>query len=225
MDIELRSVHEHMLGLGLGALAHANWHAHFNSPDNEYWPQLSVLQAAHAAEILLKARIAQEHPLLILDRVPLSTQVDGTLSLRHLFERGRTIQYAELPERLWAATGLQIENTKSYKEFGELRNTIQHFGAPDNCDFSLQTSRFIYGVVDLFINRCWRLFAIDYCEDSAGYEYLIPGLLERGILFLVPPQLDFGDFGHFRWPEKSQEYRVEMERRFRQAHLARKGNP
>ena len=65
---ELRSVHKHMLGLGLGALAHANWQAAFHSWDNEYWPQLSVLQAAHSAEILIKARIAQAHPLLIFAR-------------------------------------------------------------------------------------------------------------------------------------------------------------
>lgn len=58
VDAELKSVHEHMLRLALGALAHANWHAHFKSWDNDCWAELSVLQAAHAGEIFLKARIA-----------------------------------------------------------------------------------------------------------------------------------------------------------------------
>ena len=64
MDNHLRAVHKHMRHLGLAALAHANWHANFHSFENDWWPELSVLQAAHAAEILIKARIAQQHPLL-----------------------------------------------------------------------------------------------------------------------------------------------------------------
>ena len=124
--------------------------------------RLSILQAAHAAEIFLKARIAQEHPLLIFELLPRSTQVDEPLlSLAHLFERGRTVQY---------------------QQFGRLRNTIQHFALPDNCDFSLETSRFIYGVVDPFMNQSWRLYAVDYCEDSEGNEYLIPTLVARSVV-------------------------------------------
>lgn len=66
MSLLAENVHEHMRGLGLGALAHANWHANRKSLENKYWSELSVLQASHAGELLIKARIAQEHPLLIL---------------------------------------------------------------------------------------------------------------------------------------------------------------
>lgn len=221
MDVQLKSVHKHMLQLGLGALAHANWHAHFRS-DNDYWPQLSVLQAAHSAEILLKARIAEEHPLLIFDQLPSPKQMDGPLALRHLFKHGRTIQYADLPGRLWAATGIQIANVQAYREFGALRNTIQHFGSPDNCDCSLETSRFIYGVVDQFINKCWGLYAVEYCEDSAGYEHLIPTLLAQGVLFLVPRTLE--SYYCDDWPKDSPDYRVEMERRFLDARRSAGGS-
>lgn len=150
MDAELKSVHEHMLRLALGALAHANWHAHFKSWDNDCWAELSVLQAAHAGEIFLKARIAQEHPLLIFEQLPKTSQVgEPHLSLAHLFERGRTVQFADLPERLWAAAGVRLENADRYQEFGRLRNAVQHFVTPTKRDVASETSHFIYGVIEL----------------------------------------------------------------------------
>ena len=82
MNPELESVYEHMLKLGLGALAHANYHSAYWAPENEEWGELSVLQAAHAAEILIKARIAQEHPLLIFEDFP--KLADQELSLIHI---------------------------------------------------------------------------------------------------------------------------------------------
>lgn len=59
MDIELENVSQNILNLGLGALAHANRHAAYYDDVNDKWGELSVLQAAHAAELLVKARIAQ----------------------------------------------------------------------------------------------------------------------------------------------------------------------
>ncbi len=116
MNLELSQISSHMRDLGLGALAHANWHANYMSLDNTYWSELSVLQAAHAAEILIKSRIAEEHPLLIFEQLPRSTQVEGNLlELKNLFERARTIQYSDLPERLWATTGIQLDNLQKFQ--------------------------------------------------------------------------------------------------------------
>src|SRR4051812_23096465 len=106
MNPNLRGIWQHMRNLGLGALAHANYHAAYLSIDNDRWPELSILQAAHAAELLIKARIAQEHPLLIFDHLPKSANsAGGLLDLEDLFRQGRTIQWSDLPERLWASTG------------------------------------------------------------------------------------------------------------------------
>jgi hypothetical protein len=66
-------VGEHIRDLGLGALSHANRHAAYAAVKNPKWPELSVLQASHAAELLIKARIEQEHPLLIFEQLPKST--------------------------------------------------------------------------------------------------------------------------------------------------------
>jgi hypothetical protein len=101
MNPELKGIWEHIRDLGLGALAHANRHAAYAAMENPRWPELSVLQAAHAAELLIKARIAQEHPLLIFDELPRSARVSGShLDLKDLFTQGRTLQWSDLPARL-----------------------------------------------------------------------------------------------------------------------------
>ncbi len=56
---------------------------------------MCVVHAAHAAEILLKARIAQEHPLLIFSKLPKSNPSKNNLTLIDLLEDGRTFSYEE----------------------------------------------------------------------------------------------------------------------------------
>lgn len=116
MNEQLKFISKHMLdlGIGIGALAHANWHSNYISLDNDRWAELSVLQAAHAAEILIKAKIAEEDPLLIFEKLPQSHSMDSdSLEFCHLFEKGRTVQYWDLPDRLWATTGMCIRGMTS----------------------------------------------------------------------------------------------------------------
>ncbi|BEM52298.1 hypothetical protein SME20J_09850 [Serratia marcescens] len=196
MDINLKKVYEHMIELGAGSLAHANFLAHFDEISNPMWSQLGVLQAAHACEIFLKARLAQEHPLLIFESLPKSTadcvnKITGLLDFESLLEKGQTITYSELPEKVWAATGKKINDLKLYNDFGKLRNSIQHFASP-NKDVSELTSHFIYEVIDPFINSEWDMCAMDFCDDSGGYEFLIPTLARRNIYFNVSQRIDDG---------------------------------
>lgn len=215
MHPELRNVHDNMKRLGLGALAHANWHANFYSLENDKWYELSILQAAHAAEILIKARIAEEHPLLIFEQVPRSTQVDTEfLDFTSLTSKAKTIQYADLPERLWATTGIKLPNIELFKAFGAIRNSIQHFATPG--DFEISTNELIYEVIDPFINDCWGLYAIDFCEDHEPYIYLIEGLIRGGTEFLVSPEsIDNLQYVDFNWPANA--YRNKMNKRFKEA--------
>lgn len=186
MQDELRSVHEHMIRLGRASLSHANYHSCFYSFEGEMWDEMSVLQAAHAAEIFIKARIAQEHPLLIFDKMPRSSQAGSDLlSFKDLVKNAKTISYLDLPERLWAATGIKIPNLDLYKAFGQLRNTIQHFTVPD--EWPCDTKTFIYDVIDPFINKCWGLFAIDHHEDTDNYTNIVDILISSEIPFLVSP--------------------------------------
>lgn len=167
MNPALNGVWEHMRDLGLGALAHANRHAAYAAMENPSWPELSVVQAAHAAELLIKARIAQEHPLLIFETLPRSTQAAGAhLDLEDLFKQGRTVQWSDLPERLWAATGMSLSNKARFDSFGKLRNGIQHFAPAPGIETGEETLRFVFDVIDPFVHQSWRLFAVDYDEDQ-----------------------------------------------------------
>ncbi len=186
MQKELNQVHEHMIRLGRAALSHANYHSCFYSFEGEMWDEMSVLQAAHAAEIFIKARIAQEHPLLIFEKMPRSNKAElGTLSFKDLVRSAKTFSYLDLPERLWAATGIQLPNLELYRSFGQLRNTIQHFTVPD--EWPCNTKTFIYEVIDPFINQCWGLYAIDHHEDTDGCHNIVDVLISNEIPFLVSP--------------------------------------
>jgi hypothetical protein len=217
LNSELSEISDHMFELGTSALAHANWHANYMSFENHMWPELSVLQAAHAAEILIKARIAEEHPLLIFDQVPKSTQVDDSkLGLKHLFEKAKTIQYSELPERLWAATGIKLKNIDAYKKFGYLRNSIQHFASPSDVGCSEETRKFIYQVIDPFIHDCWGITAVDYNEDHEPYIYLMANLITNGVEFLVSNAAANNlQYTELNWP--NENYKQLMLKRFKQA--------
>jgi len=219
MNPSLRGVWEHIRNLGLGALAHSNRHAAYAAMENDSWPNLSVIQAAHAAELLIKARIAQEHPLLIFDQLPRSSQADGErLDLEALLRSGRTVQWSELPERLWATTGQVIPARERYDSFGRLRNGLQHFGAPSGLDPGTETLRFTFEVVDPFINECWGLFAVDYDEDYEPYIYFVHALVAREIRFLVSPEAaaTHKDWD-VDWSKASPEYQNEMQSRVRAA--------
>lgn len=222
MNEALKGVWEHMRLLGLGALAHANRHAAYAAMDNARWPELSVLQAAHAAELLIKARIAQEHPLLIFDQLPRSTQAAGSfLDLEDLFKQGRTLQWSELPERLWAATGQSIPNKDKFEFFGKLRNGIQHFGPGPDGDVGGETLSFVFDVIDPFIHQCWGLFAVDYDEDYEPYIYFVQALASREIKFLVSPEAaaKFSDWD-VDWAECAPQYKTEMHARVEKVRRA-----
>lgn len=208
-----------MRDLGLGALAHANRHAAYLAMDNPRWPELSVLQAAHAAELLIKARIAQEHPLLIFEHLPSTSQSSFTrLELEDLFKQGRTFQWSTLPERLWAATGLSIPNKDLYARFGKLRNGLQHFAPSPTENCGEQTLRFVFEVIDPFINDCWGLFAVDYDEDSEPYVNFVRALVSLEIPFLVSPEAAAA-FKHWDvdWSQTTPSYKNLMQARVRQA--------
>jgi hypothetical protein len=105
-----------------------------------------------------------------------------------------------------------------FKAFGRLRNGIQHFSAPEGRDLSTETAKFVFQVVDPFINECWELFAIDCDEDDEPYVYLIGALFRREIPFLVSPEAaDCVDEWDVDWSAVSSEYSNEMKRRLGQA--------
>ena len=130
----------------------------------------------------------------------------------------RVPQWADLPERLWAATGLSIPNKERFDGFGKLRNGIQHFAPAPDVEAGEETLRFVFDVVDPFINECWGLFAVDYDEDSEPYIYFVHALVSREILFLVSPdaaaQFDSWDVD---WSKVAAKYGDEVHTRVQMA--------
>ncbi|MEV3827715.1 hypothetical protein RI534_00175 [Aeromonas allosaccharophila] len=192
MNPELKNISEHILAMGIGVLSQAQKNVFYTSYG--YDSRLDegvygVLQAAHAAELIIKAAIAEQHPLLIFSSLPKSTkEEDGFLSLNDLFESGKTIQYVDLPERLWAATGYKIETIDLFNRFGKLRNCIQHFATP-NRDLRTETTYFIYNVIDPILECFWSKYAIEYV-DLDGYEDDIFEIInERGLKVRCPEHM------------------------------------
>lgn len=219
MNELFKDVHRNMKELGLGALMHANRHAAYNNNcANDKWGELAVIQAAHAAEILIKAKIAEEHPLLLITQYPQISNDD--LSLNDLLLKDtHSIEWHKLNHYLWATCGMKIHNHEHFKKFGQLRNGIQHLGMrPSNISPNLETLKFIYSVIDPFINECWGLYAIDFDEDDEPYIYMLPTLIYYEIQFLVSPD---AAKCHEEWDsnlsECSTEYQYIMKKRIQDA--------
>lgn len=173
----------------------ANMHAGFIDPGNEHWPLMSVLNAAHAGELFIKAIIATEHPLLIFKDVPgLDDSGSADLDFPTLLKRGRTHDFDKLPQVLWATTGFRIPNPGCYERLRKYRNAVQHFCPPEDDDPSELALEFIYSIIDPLIRDRFGLFAIEHHEDHLiGYDYLVGTLLRRGIRFSLPGDFDLGE--------------------------------
>lgn len=183
MDQELRkAIPQHMRDMATGVLSMANYTAHiYNSVGFGRWPELSVIHAAHAIELLVKARIAEEHPMLIFKHPPKKLQAPDLEDLLN----SRTIDYKDLPHLYSATTGLSFPNLEKFNELGALRNRIQHFLPPPDVDFGGVALTGIYAVADPILNACWGDYAVDYNEDDPPYEYLVTALIDCRISFLV----------------------------------------
>lgn len=201
MREELAQIARDMRELGLAALSHVN---NIRLTEDKWTGVLSVLQTAHAMEILAKARIAEEHPLLLFDTYPKpkkdkENKITNEMTIAQLSEKGRTIEWSNIIEMLWLVADIKTVDISAFNEFGEIRNAIQHFGiVPAEKKISYLTSlSFIYGVIDPFIHESWGLFAIDYCqdyredsEDNRDYwNYIREYLIRNEIAFKVSPTL------------------------------------
>ncbi|WP_446396700.1 hypothetical protein [Coleofasciculus sp. E1-EBD-02] len=132
---------------------------------------MCVVHAAHAAEILLKARIAQEHPLLIFDKLPQSNPSKDALTLIDLLEGGRTLSYEGLPNQLWATTGIKIERLNQYREFGRLRNQIIHFSMTNVKALDMLTLSYSLEVLDPLVESFWGRSVIDFIKNDPHPSY------------------------------------------------------
>ncbi|MDP3071532.1 MAG: hypothetical protein Q8N18_14680 [Opitutaceae bacterium] len=184
MHPDTKQVADHMRDFGLSVLGRAIYDATFSEHTRPFAHALSVVHAAHGAEIVLKARIAQEHPLLIFSKLPSQSSTSGSLSITELFEHGRSWEFDELPNRLWASTGFRIQNLSEFQTFGKLRNQIVHFAVPD-VDLSREALKFCIETMEPIVHSFWTESAIRRAEEwdevIVADGYLEDQLKEAGI--------------------------------------------
>lgn len=184
----VKQIPERILRSAKGALAQANQHAVFWDPRVEYWDYISVINAAHAGELFMKAVIAKEHPLLIFR--DLFNLDDGSeqVDLDILISKGRTHDFEKLPKIMWAVADERIANIDAFERLRKLRNSAQHFCIGESEDPRSASLEFIYSVIDPLIKKHFGLYAIEYHEDfSVSYDYVIAVLIRREIKFSFPP--------------------------------------
>lgn len=178
----------HMRRFGLHVVGQSLEHATFAAMGNPYLHAIAAVQAAHGSEIIIKARIAQEHPLLIFSSLPKPPPNEVRLmDAGDLLARGKTATYFELPDLLWATTGYRIPELDRYIEFGKSRNMLQHLACPPNQDLSSETLRYAFTVIEPMIADFWgeSLFSYVGLLGEETEVYLKEQLDRLGISYEV----------------------------------------
>jgi len=177
-----------ILELAIAALHQANTHAVYMDPGTEHWSLMSVLNAAHAGELFMKAIIATVHPLLVFRNVDSNAIPSAEAEINALLTNGMTHNFERLPAILLQSAGIAVPNPTLFERLRKARNSIQHFCPPEgNEDLSGLSLEFIYTIIDPLIHSKFGLFAIEYHEDaSVSYDYVVGTLLSRQICFSVP---------------------------------------
>lgn len=176
MHPDTRQVPEHMRQFGMAILGRAVYDLTFSEMMSPYKHAMAVGIAAQGAEIVIKARIAQEHPLLLFSQLPKSANAEDMLTVLDLFEHGRTVQYSELPEVLWASTGIRMARVQQYQQFGRLRNATVHFAARGDVDLHGEALRFLFEVMEPLVQAFWSESMVPYAAEWDDYVYEDDGL-------------------------------------------------
>jgi hypothetical protein len=193
MHPDLASVSHRILNMAKGALAQANQHAVYYDPCLDHWSEMSLLNAALAGELFIKAIIAKEHPLLIFrDLFQLDDPTSTELKIEHVIEKGKTYGLEHLPKLLWVSTGERLPDLKTFEDLRKARNALQHFCAPGGkLEMRQLALAFLYNNIDPLIAKHFGLRAIEFHEDtSIGYDYVVDSLVRRRLLFTLPDNFE-----------------------------------
>ena len=160
--------------LGLTALENALSTTFMLNGNNPYWHYLSVLQAAHATELIIKAKIAEENEELIYEKDKLGRSTK------------RTIKYSDLPVVLKMLNDRQYElpSRNKFDKFGKLRNEIQHLAVPDeNHNLHKEAADFIFSVIDPLMHNFWGDSVLNYLSEEIDYldKFVFSDLNRLGI--------------------------------------------
>lgn len=189
MHPDLERVPQRILEVARGALIQANHHAVYSDPGLEHWEYASILNAAQAGELFIKAVIAFEHPLLLFkDLFQLDDPLDQELTIEHVINKGKTYTFEHLPKLLWVATGERLADLDSFERLRKARNAVQHFCAAPGVDLRGLALEFLYKNIDPLIYKHFGMCAVEYHEDHVGYDYVVGAVVRNELLFSIPPK-------------------------------------
>ena len=145
MHAGLKNIPARILDVAIGALTQANHHAVYYDPGMDHWTDMSVINAAMAGELFLKAIVAKEHPLLIFrDLFQLDDPIEDDLKIEQIFEKGKTYNFEHLPKLMWVSTGERLPDMENFEKLRKARNAIQHFCSPaESVDLRRLTLEFL----------------------------------------------------------------------------------
>jgi len=217
---DITSIPQRILEMGYSALAQANTHAVYGGPGTEGSDALSIVNSVFAAELIIKAIIAKEHPLLLFKNLfELGPSDAGEISIDRLLLKGKTYTFGELPNLLWTCTGNQINELDLFRRIQKARNAITHFCVPDDPDLKLLSLNFLYRVVDPLLKQHFDECAIEYHNDfSVDYSYVVSCLIENEIIFSVPNGFTTSEIDYdAELLSTNSNYQVEMNKRIKTA--------
>lgn len=203
MHPDTREIAGHMQALSLAALGRAGYDLTFSQNMHSFASVMAIGEAGHGAELALKARIAQEHPLLLFETLPASKHAAGELTITELFEHGRTVQFSDLPELLWATTGYRMSaaHLKQYVEFGKLRNGVIHFALPPHGDWRSQTLKFLFEVMEPLVQHFWKESIVHATAewDEVALDGHLEEQLKQADVIVTPGLQELLDAGVDGW--------------------------
>ncbi|TIL82175.1 MAG: hypothetical protein E5Y89_06275 [Mesorhizobium sp.] len=223
MHVGLKEIPARILDVAIGALTQANQHAVYYNPGMDHWTDMSVLNAAMAGELFLKAIVAKQHPLLIFrDLFQLDDPVNQDLKLEHIIERGKTYNFEHMPKLLWVSTGERLPDVDNFEKLRRARNAIQHFCSPsESVDLRRLSLEFLYNNIDPLIKRHFDLNSIEYHEDtSVGYDYVVSCLIRHELFFSIPDDFSITEIDlNGELSGCSAAYRKQLAKRFSEKGL------
>lgn len=131
---------------------------------------LCVIHMAQAAEILLKARIADDNLLSIFSTIPGNEVNQASLSLTDLIENGRTYPYAKLPTQLMNTTGVSVRELTAYQDFGKLRNQLVHFSLQNQTNLDMAALKYGLEVLDPLVESFWGKSVLDFIQAYPWFD-------------------------------------------------------
>lgn len=213
MHPSLVGLSDKILNLATDALRRANTDAVFFDPGMEHRQTLAPLAAAHAGELVLKALIAREHPLLLFKNVG-EKATNDEINLDWLLAHGRTHDFSRLPSLLWASAGIELPDPESFQAIARRRNQVQHFLDTSAGNVREECLDFIYNNLDPLLRDHFGLCACEFHEDQFP-DFVIGCLLAHEIRFSVPADLQLSEISRRKYlRECSNSYRMWAETHF-----------